>query len=124
MHGEGSRNIAVYSSSTFGSAYSRFLPLVRLAEGMRDNLRFVNLGPQEVTVHLMFEFADGIWEDDVTVPALDHVQLPKLSDIDPSLAGRGSATVTIRPRTAYAKVIAYLSRVDDTTGDAIFVLGQ
>ena len=121
------------AASTLGCGYRtsvyRTIPGVRLDAASRNNLGFVNVTPIPATVRVEIRRPDGSTSVslDVPVPPMGHVQLRRLTDLAPELAGYGATAVSFHPDwpdSGDVTVFGYLSRVDETTGDAVFVPGR
>ncbi len=123
---QGWETAAAMQTCRYRASSNRMIPGVRLDEANRNNLGFVNTAAETATVVVEVRRPNG--NDpvafEVEVPPMGHVQLRKLTDLQPQLAGYGGTAVSYRvsgPWFDDMAVFGYLSRVDGTTGDAMFV---
>lgn len=93
-------------------------------EGFRTNVGFLNLEPVPLRVEAKAWFADG------QASGLKILDLPPFGFLQDNHflvevgASAPLASVTVRPLTPGARVLAYASVVDNRSGDAIYIPGQ
>jgi len=114
----------------FWDSYQRLVNLVMVDADNRTNLGMVNLGPDEVTVSMRAIAPDGrfIGEYMVEMVAYQHMQIDRLQSVIPETDGVGLVSLSFAveddggANTYRLGVAVYASRVDETTGDAVFIL--
>jgi len=114
----------------FWDRYQRLVNLVMVDAENRTNLGLVNLGPGEVTVMITAISPDGwfIGEYTVELAPFQHRQFDRLESVIPEADGVGLASLMFAVEDGgesnlYQQDVAvYVSRVDETTGDAVFIL--
>ncbi len=117
------------SEIRFGDSYRRLANLIMMDADNRTNIGLVNLGPDEVTVDITAIPPDGPFIGSITVALgpFEHRQIDRLETVIPDTAGAGlislSFGIDADAAPVYRQGVAvYLSRVDNTTGDAVFIL--
>lgn len=114
----------------FRDSYRRLVNLVMVDADNRTNVGLVNLGPGNVTVWITAISPDGPFLGDYTVELapFQHRQLDRLETVIPETDGVGLVSLSFgidddtEPRGFRQGVAVYASRVDNTTGDAVFIL--
>ena len=114
----------------FGDSYRRLVNLVMVDSDNRTNVGFVNMGPGEVAVSLIAIAPGGSFLGDHTVELgpFEHLQIDRLESVIPAADGVGLVALSFgieddsESRGLRQGVAVYASRVDNTTGDAVFVL--
>ncbi len=107
----------------------RWLGMLRTDAGNRTNLGLVNLGLDSVVVKVVASTPEGQESGQIEVPPRGHVQ-QALDLIVPGVADAGPVTLRLYLLAGHvtdpdeAGVIAYASRVDNTTGDAVFLVAR
>lgn len=117
------------SEIRFWDDYKRLANLIMMNANNRTNVGFVNLGPSEVTVEITAISPDGpfLGEATLNLDPFEHRQIDRLETVIPEAAGVGLVSLALGvsgdENPVYRQgVAAYVSRVDNTTGDAVFVL--
>lgn len=114
----------------FGDSYQRLVNLVMFDADNRVNVGLVNLGLDEVTAEIRVIAPDGLFLGDhiVEMAPFEHIQIDRLESVIPDAEGVGLASLSVGLRNegegnVYQNGVAfYASRVDTTTGDAVFIL--
>lgn len=114
----------------FGDSYRRLVNLVMFDADNRINLGVVNLGLDEASVVVRLIAHDGLFVDEylIEMEPLQHLQLDQLESVMPAAGGLGLASLSIGLESGGEgnvfrhNVAVYASRVDETTGDAMFIL--
>ncbi len=114
----------------FGDTYRRLVNLVVVDDDNRTNVGLVNLGPGEVAVRLIAIAPGGSFLGDYTIDLgpFEHRQIDRLESVIPAADGVGLVALSFgmesdtESRGLRQGVAVYASRVDNTTGDAVFVL--
>jgi len=117
------------SEIRFGDAYRRLANLIMMDAENRTNIGLVNLGPDDVTVDLIAIPPYGAFSGSTTVAlgGFEHRQIDRLETVIPETAGAGLISLSFGIHEDAAPVYrqgvaVYVSRVDNTTGDAVFIL--
>ena len=117
------------SEIRFGDNYRRLANLIMMDAENRTNIGLVNLGPDNVTVDIIAISPDGPFTGSTSVALgpFEHRQIDRLETVIPDTAGAGlislSFGIDADAAPAYRQGVAvYVSRVDNTTGDAVFIL--
>jgi len=118
------------SEPRFRDNYRRLVNLVMADTDNRTNFGFVNLGSGNVTVRVTPISPSGpfLGEYLVDLGPFEHRQVDRLQTVIPETSGAGLVSLSFgvssdsTTRGLRQGVAAYVSRVDNTTGDAVFVL--
>ena len=114
----------------FWDSNRRLVNLVMVNEDNRVNVGLVNLGSGEVTVEVTAIAPGGLFLGTVAVVLgpFEHRQLDRLATVIPATDGVGLVSLSVGIEkddgtNVYQQGVAvYASRVDETTGDAVFIL--
>lgn len=113
----------------FDDRYRRLVNLVMMNTGNRTNIGLVNLGPSTASVRVTAMAPDGPFIGDTTVSLgpFEHRQIDRLETVIPEADGAGLIALSFGMDSDEAPVLdqgtaVYVSRVDNATGDAVFVL--
>lgn len=113
-----------------GDSFRRLVNLAAVDADNRTNVGLVNLGTGEVAVRVT-AIAPGGWflgDHTVELGPFEHRQIDRLESVIPDAAGVGLVALSFgvaddsESRGLRQGVAVYASRVDNTTGDAVFVL--
>ncbi len=118
------------SEPRFGDSYRRLVNLVMVDAENRTNLGLVNLGPGEVAATIIAIAPGGSFLGNHTVELgpFEHRQIDRLESVIPAADGVGLVALSFglesdsEGRGLRQGVAVYASRVDNTTGDAVFAL--
>ena len=118
------------SEIRFGDSYRRLVNGVMFDADNRVNVGLVNLGLDQATVVIRVIGPDGVFvgEHGVELDPFQHLQLDRLESVIPGADGIGLASLSVGldadgEGIVYRNGVAfYASRVDNTTGDAVFIL--
>ncbi len=110
----------------------RTLQLVTVDEANRTNVGIVNMGPDEVTVKLDAWSNAGtgtLGSATVTLPPFGYRQVDRIETLIPEIEGKPRVVLTGTIESGQEDpldggVVLYASRVDNVTGDAVFIAGH
>jgi len=115
--------------SRFWDFWRRQANLLMFDAENRTNVGLVNLSPGSVTVSLEVLSSDGrtLGEYDVALAPFEHRQLNRLEGLIPGVDGAGLVSLSfqvteVTGRISRQGVAAYVSRVDNSTGDSVFIV--
>jgi hypothetical protein len=118
-----------YSEIRFQDSYRRLVNLIMMDADHRINIGLVNLGPTELTSQIIAIAPDGYFlgEAFLDLDPFEHRQIDRLETVIPQTASAGLVALSFGvdddPSPVYRQGVAvYASRVDNTTGDAVFIL--
>jgi len=117
------RRAATWHGRRFADTMTRHLGLGAVDAANRTNVGLVNLDGTASGVRLTARWNGGSAQGTVTVPAYGHIQINRLETVIPDVSGKESFFLEMGPTsgTSRRRIIGYLTRVDNTTGDAVFV---
>jgi len=119
------RNAVTRAGARYFDSNLRFLNLGAVDASNRTNVGFVNLAESAAEVSLWAWWGSGRGADTtVTIPAFGHVQLNRLEQLIPGIKDAGPFFLQLVMPSGHGKVVAYLTRVDNTTGDAVFLVSE
>ena len=125
----GESKLLRYSGPRFDDHYRRLVNLVMMDPDNRTNIGLVNLGPSTASVEVTAMGANGpfLGHTTVSLGPFEHRQVDRLETVIPDVAGAGLIGLSFGMLTDDAPwldrgVAVYVSRVDNATGDAVFVL--
>lgn len=114
----------------FWDKYQRLLNLVMFDKDNRVNVGAVNLGPGNVTLRITAIPSEGAFLGEylLELGPFEHRQIDRLETVIPEVDGAGLVALSFAldgdsGNMLYQQGVAiYASRVDNTTGDAVFIL--
>jgi len=120
------RRAATWHGHRFTDTKIRHCGLGAVDTDTRTNVGLINLDPTESNVNLTARWTGGSAETTVTVPPLGHIQINRLETIIPEVSERTDFFLEIMPTSGCStrRIIGYLTRVDNTTGDAVFIVTE
>ncbi|MEE4270411.1 MAG: hypothetical protein V2I67_01970 [Thermoanaerobaculales bacterium] len=118
-----------YVGPRFDDRYRRLVNLVMMDSDNRTNIGLVNLGPSLASVEVTAMGPDGpfLGHTTVSLGPFEHRQIDRLETVIPQADGAGLIGLSFEMVSDDAPwldrgVAVYVSRVDNATGDAVFVL--